>query len=280
MESNIEQIKRKIRALINLGEDGGATEAEAENALRFARRLMLQHNVAPEDMERARDGHESAADAERTTYTREDFYTQTTGITGWETSLGLAINLLVGTTKWYINPGVVTRRTLSGTIDYYPADGVARKSKLITFFGPEEDVRDAKVLMYEWTMTLVALARMKFGGAIRGEGRSYCEGFADALLRKMRAIREEERLLIEQHKANLQLSGRSTALVVMNGSQLMEAKQQRALTWLKETIGIKLSKGGGSRGGANHGGAYAAGKADGQRADFSHSRTKKIGGGA
>jgi len=60
----------------------------------------------------------------------------------------------------------------------------------------------------------------------------------------------------------------------------MEAKQQRALTWLKETIGIKLSKGGGSRGGANHGGAYAAGKADGQRADFSHSRTKKIGGGA
>ena len=59
---DLEDIKRKIRALSALGHDQGATEAEAENALRFARALMLKHGIDE------RDAHAKAG-------RREDFGT-------------------------------------------------------------------------------------------------------------------------------------------------------------------------------------------------------------
>jgi len=44
------RIKEKIRKLLNLAEDDGAMEGEINNALNFARRLMLQHNISEEDI--------------------------------------------------------------------------------------------------------------------------------------------------------------------------------------------------------------------------------------
>lgn len=281
MTNDIDRIKEKIRALINLGEDDGATEAEAENAMRFARRLMLQHNVTQEDMEEAKDAHESEADAEQVEYGQVPSEGQTSGLTSWEAALGWAICKLVGTVKWY-QSGTTVRKRANGTIEYDNDTGKPKTRSVFVFYGPVEDCRDAKQLMAEWSLAVTTLARMKFGGALRGEGRAYCEGFCDALLAKMNKIKAEEQKLIGAQKAQQQLpSGatRSTALMVMNGNQLMLAKQEKAKHWLEETQGIKLRNRSGSRGGSYHGDAYGAGKADGARANFSHSRTKKLGGG-
>jgi hypothetical protein len=276
--NDIDRIKLKIQALINLGEDDGATEAEAENAMRFARRLMLQHNVSPEDMEEAKDAHESAADAEQVQYGQVGVEGQTSGLTAWEGSLAWAVSLLVGTVKWY-KAGTVPRKRANGTIEFDSDTGMPKTRSVIKFYGPVDDCRDAQQLMAEWSLAVVALARLKFGGALRGDGRSYCEGFCDALYHKMNDIKREEQKLIDAQKAQQQLpqgATRSTALMVMNGNQLMLAKQERAKKWLEEEAGIKLSSGGSSRVGSHNSDAYGAGQADGRSANFSHNRTKRL----
>lgn len=283
METNSDRIKDKIRKLLTLGEDDGATEAEAENALRFARRLMLKHNVSEKDMEETKDVHEIAADVEHTTFGQVRTTSQGSTLTKWEVSLGWAVMELIGTVRWY-RAGETERRTKAGVLEFNEVTGAPKICQVIMFYGPEEDCRDARELMQEWSLTIIALARMRFGGALRGDGRSYCEGFCDALYSKVSQIRREERKLIDAQKAQQALpegATRSTALMVLNGTQLMEAKREHASKWLEKEIGIKLrSSGSSGRGGSFNGDAYAAGAKDGKSADFSHKRTKKLGGGS
>lgn len=48
--SDIGKIKERIRKLLNLAADDGAAEGEIDNALRAARRLMLQHQIGEDDV--------------------------------------------------------------------------------------------------------------------------------------------------------------------------------------------------------------------------------------
>lgn len=65
---NLDRIKKNIRALLKTAGDDSLMEGETTNALAFARRLMLKHNVREQDLEEARDAHEIAADVEATEY--------------------------------------------------------------------------------------------------------------------------------------------------------------------------------------------------------------------
>lgn len=272
MQQDIDKARRQIRALLNLGADDGATQAEAENALRFARRLMLQHNVDEADVT-AKDAHELEADAERVAYGKDSGYTVGKDLTGWEASLLHAIAALVGTVKSYYRAGQY-RRTGAGVIERFP-DGNPKLVAEVTFFGPEEDARDAVALFEEWSLTIAALARMKFNGALRGPGRNYAEGFVAGLHERLREMRKQEVAQITSgHVAN-----GCTALVVQNATALMAAKQAKALQWLAGQ-GVKLRKGGARSGGAYDGDARAAGEADGRKASFTRERKARLGDGS
>lgn len=276
--SNVDKIKEQIQKILaKTGDGSGATEAEMETALRFARRLMLKHNVSQEDLEEARDQHESDADAESVEYGKTNSFTAGKNLSQWESSLARAIASLVGTVKWFYRSNV-RRLNKSGTLSYDKDKSL--QTTIITFYGPADDARDAVELLEEWTLTVVALARLKYGGALRGNGRSYAEGFCFALADKVRMIKKEEQQLIDNKQKALDAGGekRSTALMVLNANQLMLAKRKKASTWLEEVAGVSLGRGGRSGGSGSHdSSAFGAGQSDGRSADFNRTRQGRIG---
>ena len=256
-------IKERIRRLLNLANDNDA-QGEIENALRFARRLMLRAGLTEDDF-KERSVHEIAADLEY-----GDRQTTTTGakMSQWESWLSTAIAQLVGSVGVYCKgKGVI--RDENGLVKL-DAKGRPKKGVQVIFYGPVVDAAEAVELFNEWALVIAAMGRARFGGVFRGEGRSYCEGFASALHEKLRKI-----LKIEQTTAQLGESD-STALSVIRGNALMIAKKTQGKRWL-QTQGVQLrSRGGG--GGEHHSGAFDSGRADGSRADFSRSKVKRITG--
>lgn len=269
---DMEKIKDRIKKLLNLAEDQGAFDGEVDNALRFARRLMLRHNVTQEDLEEAKDAHEAAADAEAVEYGRVEAFTLGANLSNWENTLAHSICKLIGTVQFYREAGKHYKRTVHGTIDY--SRGEPSTATRLQFYGPAEDARDAIELLEEWSHIIVSMARMKYGGAFKGSGREYAEAFSYALHDKVRKIEREERQQLE-----LPTTTRCTALMIRNAGQLMLAKKNRASDWLRQECGIRLQKGTRSSGSTIYDeGARAAGRADGDRADFSHARKKKLEG--
>ena len=83
--SNLDKVKQQIRAIFSKSAEGsGATEAEADNALRFARRMMLKNNLTEEDCAVPKYEHETAADAEAVEYGKGSAYTSGVNLTQWE----------------------------------------------------------------------------------------------------------------------------------------------------------------------------------------------------
>lgn len=274
-DTDIDKARRQIRALLNLGNDDGATQAEAENALRFARRLMLRHNLNEGDVvERARDPHEIAADTE---YGQVHSFTQLALFSKWENYLSYSIAELVGTVKHYLL-SKRERRTSAGTLEF-DHKGRPKKSCQVVWYGPREDCDMAAGLFEEWSLTIVSMARLKYGNATQGPGRSYAEGFASTLLQRARDMaREEQKQIADQKAGMLNVHESSTALVLLRATDVMTAKKQRADAWLRETSGIRLRQRSASYSSRHDSDAYAAGRADGSRANFQRGeRTRRLG---
>lgn len=299
-----DRMREKIRKLLTLAADPAAQGLEIDNALRFARVLMRQHNLTEADVKadaKPKDGHEIAAVAEATRYARESHFTSGSSLTSWENTLARVICRLVGTVQFYHGHAVRgERRNADGTLVFNPVSGRAVKSAQLVFYGPAEDVEAARVLMSEWTVTVIAMARLKCGGVLRGAGRSYADGFVEELSDRVYKITNEEykkakqleeggRLDIKrlasgtQEQKAIVLAERGSALAVADAQRQAEAKKERASLWLKEDVGIELVfNHGGTGGGEHHSGAYSQGRADGKKASGSlgYSRRPKLGSGS
>lgn len=266
MSGNLDSVREKIRKLLNLSKDDAAATGEAENALRFARKLMLQHNIDESELKKT--------DTSKLAFAREMATTSGTNMSEWETWLASAIVELIGTIGCY-RAGYVDRRDENGEIVW---NNVLNKPQLniqLCFYGPAQDAADAKMLWEEWTVIIVSLGRMKFGGALKGAGRSYCTGFARALLAKVREIKAEEIRKAQEARA----SG-GTGLMVINALALMADKKNAAKAWLAKEQQVRLQKRSTNRGSAHDPNAYHAGAADGQKANFSREqpKMKKVSG--
>lgn len=285
---NLDDIKRKIQNILAKAQDGsGATEAEAQGALEFARRLMLRHQLTEADLgqKRNRTASEIAADTE---YGTADAFSSSRNMSAWEWILVCAINKLIGTTNAY-RTSPTTKRSLSGNLEF-DERGQPKIASRVVFYGPAEDCRDARMLFDEWVVLIAALARMKFGGALRGPGRSYAEGFALGLKESVRVmcLKEGEylgssnRLTISMADAALVASNEiedgsdCTALVIAAGNEIMLAKKEQGEKWLLNTKGIKLRKISGGGGGRHHDDAFHSGNRDGRNADFTRTITPKL----
>lgn len=261
---NLDRIKERISKLLALGKDDAAAAQEAENAMAFARQLMLEHNVSEADL----TPHERAARIERMDFAQSGVGTTGRNLSAWEMWLANTIQRVVGTVNHYVS-GHEQRRDANGILQWFE-DGNPMMQTTIMYYGPEDDVRDATQLFAEWSVTIAAMARMRFGGALKGAGRSYCEGFTRALSQKVSKAIEKEDLMIEE--------GKSTALVLTGQRSMMVAKQDQGKKWLKDVAGISLqSRGSGAGGGEHHSGAYDQGKKDGSAANLSRDRQRRLG---
>ena len=270
--SDIDRIKKTISDLLNLADNDAAFDQEADNALRFARKLMMRHGIEQCDLEEKRDAHsvEAAADVE---YGLKHCYSEANSLSQWEQTLLTTICHLIGTLRWYYDSKRV-KKTRAGTVAF-DDDGKQQRGARITFYGPAEDGETALDLFDEWRQVVIAMARLKYGGVFRGEGRSYCEGFVRELWQKVRKIGDEE------YKASRSLDGpaaeRSNALMVINSTAIQLAKKAKGKEWLEKEKGVKLRAGSGRTFGKHHGNAYAEGKTDGKKANLSHARRKRLG---
>lgn len=263
-----DRIKKTIRELLNLSENDAAFNQEAENALRFARKLMLRHHIDQTDLEEERtpDEVDAAADVE---YGRKECYSETSGIAGWERSLNSLICKLIGTINWYFSTGEY-KLTRHGAKIYLDS-GKAKRAARITFYGPTSDCVDALDLVDEWRQVIIAMARLKCGTVFRGPGRSYCEGFVKALWGSVRKIEEEE----EKAQA-LPDTDRSTALMIRNSTAIMVAKKEKGKKWLKDVAHVKLSGSANPSKARHNAEAYGQGEADGSKTSVTRTAKKGI----
>jgi hypothetical protein len=255
-----EKLKDRIRKLLNVAKQGsGATEGEIENALRFARLEMEKHHLEAVDIDdhctadeiRMRAARMRPEDLE---YGTAEFVCQRASLSTWESTLAAAIAVLAGSVEWYYESGI--------------AYGTERRA-MVTFYGPIEDVEICTELMAEWSVTIAGMGRLRWGGCFRGEGRSYCEGFAAALYKQADPRECPEPMLDHQ-------SNERALTLVEAATQLAERKRHYATEWLRDVKGIRLSSRGSSQSGQHFADAYRQGRTDGNRAEFSLSRRPKL----
>lgn len=250
-DSSIDRVKDRIRKLLALAENDGAAQGEIDNAMAFAAALMAEHHVTREE------AHATAGAEERREYGYGESYTTGANLSTWESALGHAISELCGV-KWYVNRNCV-RKVEDRTV--FGSDGKIQYAARLTWYGETGDCQEAEQLYSEWARTIASMARIRYGGALRGAGASYAYGFATAL-------RDSIRKTPEAATGNA-LAVRSREIVIQ--------KHSAASRWLANQ-GVKLGASSSRRVSIADGGAYGAGRADGAKGGLS--RRGRIGSGS
>ena len=79
---NVERVKDTIRKLLNLAANDAATEGEVNNAIRFARKLMLEHQLSDDDCKAGDESDEERI--ARAECQRGSVNSQSAKCSGWE----------------------------------------------------------------------------------------------------------------------------------------------------------------------------------------------------
>jgi hypothetical protein len=245
--TNIDTIKDTVRKLLNLAKNDAAYDGEVENAIKFAQKLMAQHNISEADLIEASTSREMSS-----TFAWGNGRT----LCSWEIMLASFIRDFLGSVVTLINKNVTPRRTEIGTLSF-DADENVVEGQSVHFFGIPEEALLAKNLYENLALTIATMARLKYGTALRKEGREYGDGFILGLYEKLEKAKQEQKQLTQQ----------STALVVKKYDLVKQEYIKRGGTFGKK-IGpktVKVTR------------AYNEGVKDGTNADVSANRTKKIG---
>jgi len=269
MTSSVDAVKERIRRLLAVAKDGsGATQGEIDNAIRFAQAELAKHQLSEEDLaEEPEEQYQRAEDAPKD---------QAPAVIGskcyhWESALGKIISRLVGVPYYLDN--AAGRHDRNG-IARRDRNGKVRAAKAIMYYGIAEDAWLAAELFEELHETIVTMAMLKWGGAFRGDGGSYCEGFVRGIDKQVRNQQADEK----KSAASQLDSGDSRGLVLIERrNDLIEHRIAVGKDWLLNEKGIKLGRGSGRSGASGSAAAYSSGRADGARTAVSASRTAKLG---
>ena len=259
MTENTDKIKKTIRDLFNLAENDAAAEGEVENAIRFARRLLDKHHLSEEECRK-----DPTMNAARSEVMEENGCVVGNGkLAYWEKQLGGFVQQFVGSVGCYLDYPKEVK--IDGRLQFGD-DGKPLVARRVVFFGVAEDAAMASNLYKTLQLTIATMARFRYGGAHRGDGRTYCEGYVSGLYSKLReAVRIDS------------IDSESRALVVQS-TALAKASKERAIAWRERVTGRKLRAGNARSVGASDPNAYNQGKADGAKTGVSASRTNKVTG--
>jgi hypothetical protein len=255
MQMDIDKVKDTIRKLLNLANNDAATEGEVNNAMRFAARLMEQHQLSEEDV-KLNKTDEKLLDLENQTFAELSGWMGGNKFCHWESEAASFACAFVGGVKWYYVEKV--RYKVNGIQKLF-FDGKPMTKTKVTFYGIEEDVQLAFAVYNELIMTIAAMAKLKWGGVYRGPGRNYCEGFMDGLFGKWYDDQDTQKKIAK--------TSSSTALMVIDNRKLVvQRKAELATQWL-EKRGMKLRSASKQQSYTNeyHAEARQEGRTDGQR---------------
>ena len=247
--ADISKIKDRVRKLLNLAADDGAAEGEIDNALRAARRLMLDHQLSEDDVsapeEDLRTPEQIAAD---TKYGTAKSWSNASRVPSWQGTLAQAVAKFIATVDVYHDHPAVMRMP-SGIVKH---DGLPVVGWV--FYGPHDDCVLASELHQELLLACATTAKLKYGGALMtGPGRDYCDGFAQGLYEKVK----QATIDVEAGKTPKLEGPQCNALSIVRATNIAKAKQDFANKWLDS-------------------GAYSQGKSDGSSQSLSRSRTARI----
>jgi len=237
------RIKSRIRQLLKVAENRGATEAEVRNALRFAQNLMRRHNIERDDLD-------EDDDASRVRFARAAVFMNGTRRTRWEIDLAMFIT-----------------GSLCPSCDCYTGrrqrPGRSESASCVWFYGPETDVTFSVDLFEEMIVSIAASARLRgFGGFARGDGAKYCEGFVAGL-----------REAFAQNESELRGTAEGREMIAVSRRRSL-ALSAAANKWLRESEGIRLARGSGLQGGRGSYDAYRSGVQDGRRTSVERNQAK------
>lgn len=269
-DSRQEKAKARIRKLFNLAANDAATEGEIAAALEAARHLLLANQLTEDEVraDEVQDTRTPAEIAASTEYGTAQSFADSSRAPRWQGTLAVSVAEFLGTVGVYRN-GNERRVSAAG---FAMNDGKPVMNWM--FYGPAEDCLLAAELHQELLLTCATTAKLRYGGGlVRGDARDYCDGFASGLYQAVKASQAKvARTGLLNHEG-----GQGGALICVRANSLIDAKRQRATTWLAESQGVKLARRGGGRGRAiGNSGAYNQGRADGASQSLSKARTPKL----
>lgn len=259
MNADLSRVKDRIRKLLALAENDGAMGAEIDNAMRLATEMMLAYQISRDDLHMESENGGSAVNTSNVVFGQRNAYSYMERMTCWEGQLATFVCDFLGTVQCYKSTGVL--KSNNGVVER-DEKGRIKRAAVIVFYGPEADVEFAQQLYTEIQLSVIMLARLRWGSHRVGDGGSYCEGFVVGM-------RNANYRAVEQITAHSD----SRALVLRSQQQAI-ALRQSGTDWLQTTQGVKLGKGQASRG-VNRSfsqQAYSEGKSDGAKYQVSRER--------
>ncbi|MEO1615299.1 MAG: DUF2786 domain-containing protein [Planctomycetota bacterium] len=248
--SDLQRIKDRIRQCLAVAANDASAQAEIEQAVRVARSLMHKHNLERDDVEERDDG---TIDVSRVSYGRYTASGGTRSVQAFESVLSKAVCDLYPAVSVYIDHQKAPQKV--DGVKTVNRNGEWKMTTQFRFFGPDEEARAAAETFELMRVEIVAMAITKYGGWARGDGRSYCWGFAEGF----REAHAKETKAIESY------DNQSRGLIAMSEKRQL-AIRDASKDWLSESMGVKLFKRKGSRTSARSN-AFEDGKRDGRRTD-------------
>lgn len=264
-----DKVKERIRALLNTANNAAATDGEIETALRFAKSMMRKHHLSEDDIvERVEDELTSADFARYRVVIGKKFFK-------WELDLAYFAKEMVGGVNRYRDSTMHAKRAIGNRLTEWDKHGNNIMGKSIVFYGVDDDALTAALLYQEMRLTIITLAKMKWGGCYKGDGGTYAEGFVSGLITKLRKDENEE---VKFLKGTVPTDPKHALIVQRN--ELIATKERMADEWLETENGIKLVAGQGLTGANGSGAAWVQGREDGSASDVNvrrRSRAKRLG---
>jgi hypothetical protein len=246
--TNIEQVKDKIRKLMNVAKNDAASEGEIENAIRAAQALLMKHQLSEDEIGEAGRRHKMQQDKA---------FTRGRHVSTWECGLASFVRDFVGAVSVYKESNIPYK--------IFCEEGRSIQLKgAFTFYGPEEDVALAIELFSDLQLLIATMARRKYQGLFKGKGRMYAEGFTGGLNSQL-----------QRSRAQLKRDKSSTALVVQSEKRNQVIRRE-ATEWLNREQGVSLTTSS-RRGNYNSATIYQDGFQDGKNTEVSKDRQKKLG---
>jgi len=242
---NDNKIREKLAKMLTLAGDNTASQGEIDNALAMATQMMVKYNLTRDDIDMSQDDP-----IKNIKYSSNTAFTLSGKVYVWELSLAHFISDFMGTVNHYINSGRYNKRP--NGLQEFDSNGNPVATRMITFYGAEDDCEIAVSLYHELQKAIQMAAVVRYGKWAKGDGGVYCEGFVQGLVDSN--VNEIQKLKDCDAQTNaLILVSEQTQLAIRSG----------ATSWLAKSKGIKLRKTQGSSGASGSGNARREGRNDG-----------------
>lgn len=257
-----EKIAKKVKNLLAIAKDDHASDAEIQNAMNHAHRLMGEYHLTEDDL--SHEPQDDYANVDNANFTRQKSYIGRKAYL-WESTLAHFVCDFVGIPFYITNQPEIARKNGIVLLD---EKGKPRQGKAYVFYGIAEDAIIAADLYDELRLLISTMAVARWASVYKGEGAVYSQGFVAGLNSQL----EESRFI----GLNTTKDSPTTLILIHRRDDLIEYKKKKANNYLNKELGIKLVSGQGKPGASGSHAAYSEGQADGSKTSISAARSKKL----